>query len=30
VRKQADIAELKMLIPTSFGPSEDEDVVMKH
>ena len=29
MRRGADVAEAKRLVPTSFGPSEDEDVVMK-
>jgi len=29
MRKQADTFESKRLIPTSFGPSEDEDIVIK-
>lgn len=29
VRRDADDAEARRLVPTSFGPSEDEDVVMK-
>lgn len=28
-RKLADVVESKKLIPTSFGPSEDENIVIK-